>query len=152
MSREIKFRYVWKRKSDGHIWCEIVPIECLDGFGDTPYTHNLTPDMWELLSRDQYTGLKDKNGVEIYEGDICEHLIGLDRDRAIEVNGNLKCFLEIIEWQSSAWGFGPVFPDLCHPDDKEWRSFHVDPFEGDDWDTDCFEVIGNIHENSDLLK
>ena len=112
-------------------------------------------DIWSIqhdLLLMQYTGLKDKNGVEIYEGDICEHLIGMDRDRAIEVNGSVNAFLNIIEWQSAAWGFRPVFPALCHEDDKEWRSFHVDPFEGEDWGSDDFEVIGNLHENPELLK
>ena len=65
--REIKFSYIWKRKEDGHLWEVIVPIECLEGKGDTPFLGN---DLWDLLARRQFTGLKDKHGKDIYEGDF----------------------------------------------------------------------------------
>jgi len=66
--QEIKFRYTFKRKEDGRIYQLIVPIGVLeDGHGEI--FSMLKNDLWELVSRDQFTGLHDKN-KEIYGGDI----------------------------------------------------------------------------------
>jgi hypothetical protein len=67
--REIKFRYIWRGIEDGHMATEIVPLECLEGRGDRP-RFGFDNTSWELVARDQYTGLKDCDGTEIYEGDV----------------------------------------------------------------------------------
>ena len=70
----------------------------------------------------QYTGLKDKNGKEIYEGDVLTH-------ESLPVT-------EIVKWKEQIWteeGFMTGF--------GEW------------WGTaDQYEIIGNIHENPELVK
>ena len=78
----------------------------------------------------QYTGIKDKNGKEICEGDIV--LIKLD---------------ETSTWYKTVVGFkkGAFIADLIDKEDYVYIFHHG--FTGDD-----FEIIGNVYENKNLLE
>jgi uncharacterized phage protein (TIGR01671 family) len=73
----------------------------------------------------QYTGLKDKNGKEIYEGDYIKNSDGLIM--SVKWNQSRCCFAASV---STADGWMNLLEDLIKD----------------------FEVIGNIFENNDLLK
>ena len=81
-------------------------------------------DAWTLM---QYTGLKDKNGKEIYEGDILE-ICAL---HPIE-----PTFVSEVKWNTGSFtaNNGSLYRTLAH------------------WAADGVEVIGNVYENSDLLN
>ncbi len=90
----------------------------------------------QVKYKDQFTGLKDKNGKEIYEGDIVKHSI-------------YKSLAEIV------YGLGSY---MCRVNTKKGvRDYYIlenarqDEFETDG-KVDNFEIIGNIYENPDLLK
>ena len=77
----------------------------------------------------QYTGLTDKNGVRIFEGDI---LCGfLDEDYPEHKT------IVTVEWYEYMWV-------------TRQGNYHPDSFE--ESDTDWFEVIGNIYDNPELLE
>lgn len=71
----------------------------------------------------QYTGLKDKNGKEIYEGDICK-------------NKN---------WKPNIFQVGFNRGGFCFYQNESDNYYHDCKY------LDEFEIIGNIYENSDLL-
>lgn len=79
----------------------------------------------------EYTGLKDENGKEIYEGDI------LSSEYPVE--GNKNC--HPVVWGRGRWDVDHSINDCC----KAWRGdlngHHVSE-----------EVIGNIYENPEPLK
>ena len=85
----------------------------------------------------QYTGLKDKNGKRIFEGDICT-----------SKNGIYK-----IIWQDKLHGwYCEVAKSRCTlvPQRIRLPLWHWDECEQNDWDR--LEIIGNIHDNPELLK
>lgn len=88
----------------------------------------------------EYTGLKDKNGKEIWEGDILEHTnddilstnCGIKKiGRIYFENGAFLLEVDVIPWRKNPKGKMGVF--LCQYNKNS-------------------EVIGNIYENSELLK
>ena len=83
----------------------------------------------------QFTGLLDKNGKEIYEGDI------------ITVNGQ---YPRVVLWDKMCWALMPT--EYYH--DKMFWVMNLQHPGPDWWDlfSNEFEVIGNIYDNPELLK
>ena len=88
----------------------------------------------------QFTGLSDKNGKKIFEGDIL-HIAKI----ADGLGGYYQPPLDytvnvVVKWDLCAW----MWETLC--EDKLYISFP------DAWCHYECEVIGNIHDNPELLK
>lgn len=102
---------------------------------------------WELM---QFTGLLDKNGVEIYEGDIIERknvfiersvvkfgIQDIDDNEGYSYNTVSGFYLNLI-YQYGNYADGRLYSQVCN------NFTHMDKLNE-------AEVIGNIYENPELL-
>jgi len=128
--RQIKFR-VWDKTEKKMTFGGSFHTLELDGvdqewFGmQTPH-----PDDCEIM---QYTGIKDKNGKEIYEGDVVTCCGGYDYPEG----SSAPCEdPREVKFDDGKW--------VVHcPNCDDWEPLF-------EWDIN--EIIGNIYENPELLK
>ena len=123
--RKIKFR-AWDKENEKMMKVSSLHLENKE----ISVKENGTFHLFRMQDLMQYTGLKDKNGKEIYEGDIV--LIKLD---------------ETSTWYKTVVKFkkGAFIASLIDREDYIYifnRGF----------DSNDFEIIGNIYKNKNLLE
>lgn len=145
MSRDIKFR-IYDTDEKEMFYQE--DIDYIDFFTGIVFIREEDGYDYLIDSRSdgklmQYTGLKDKNGKEIYEGDIlrCKCLKKCKLDSCAEKVIQYKNSL--IEWWESGCNLGYRLRD------SKGKTMMIKPTH---LRTMEVEVIGNIYENSELLE
>ena len=125
MSREIKFKYIWSNPTNTHFLSKIFTLDEIESgeqfmvLENEPLLKN-----YRRVAILQWTGLLDKNGKEICEGDI------------VFSESNQYYKQDEIVWDCFAMGW-----DIGKKDSWKLRS----PM------SSKTEIIGNIYENKELI-
>jgi hypothetical protein len=123
--REIKFRAWRPGSSNDMVYSDGNKVEITDtgiSFYKLHYDH-YDPLIGNATHVMQFTGLHDRLGKEIYEGDI------------VKAKDRLPFVIKELTWLH-----GSEYEESCYGYD----------FQGDD--NENVEIIGNIYENSELVK
>ena len=131
--REIKFR-AWLKEDK-----KMVNVETMD-FKDKSMqylekseivnAYLLRRVIFDDIELMQYTGLKDKNGAEIYDGDIV----------LVELSGTSTWYKTVVKFKEGAFITSLI-------DGEDYFYIFNRGFDSND-----FEILGNIYENKNLLE
>ena len=142
MNREILFRGQHRRKGE-KVKLDGTPVESKWVYGgicqfneDRSIIYQTEPEFQKYSvytdTVGQYTGLKDKNGRKIFEGDIV---------RRFNRNGQ-EIMSYVVEWYSDCSMFVLDCIDFDMEFDTDFTVFYGDEF----------EIVGNIHDNPELVR
>lgn len=121
MTREIKFSYILQHEETGRFVNKI--YDYVDIWNGVAKKEILDLDRYVLVCKRQFTGLCDKNGKEIYEGDI------LNWDSTGSGDEDVA---DVVKFEDGMFTF--IEDPLCWNPQRET------------------EIIGNIYENPELIK
>ena len=148
--RTIKFK---AKRIDNGEWVKGDLLQHLDGTvyigeNESPWTddgfHNSDYTRVEIVDTDtvcQFTGLLDKNGKEIYEGDV---LRSDEYPFSCLEDGKRDNYFAVVYYYEEYARF--VMVAITNPESKVegiWNGFHKDVLREE---MKKFEVVGNIHE------
>ena len=135
MSRDIKFR-AWDCVRNEYLSAGKVMIQVLPGkLPSSPKGLHLDTSSFMCaegrMELQQFTGLVDKNGIEIYEGDVSPYL---ECSRQGKINAQVYYCTETAQFR------------------VKWIDGGVENFDTLDDCINWLEVIGNVHQNPELIK
>lgn len=147
--REKKIRYTFKHVATGNVEQKIYTLSQLE----ERTVKELSPCFnlgfgYELIGRDDFTGLKDKHGTEIFEGDILKCKCWDKRKSSIDgfdPLGETPYFYRnsVIEWWHSHCNLGYRLRD------GKGKTLMIKPSSLNAMEV---EVISNIYEHKHLLE
>lgn len=129
--REIKFRF-WNKNAKSFILDGENKVAKFNLILFSYYARSAGLENLDDYVIQQFTGLKDKNGREIYEGDIVKYKTQYHFDIEYEINS------EVIFENGE---FFPLPKDDIVEEDDFYSTYRKD-----------YEIIGNIFESPELLK
>lgn len=171
MKDRFKYRYVFTKDFGGKTGiCYKMPIFDLDTITDENFNKVVKEYAdygYILVSKCQCTGLKDKNGKLIYEGDIIvisnqypfyDYKNKEDMKQDLnstegEIKGeSILNYIGIVEWIYSQWQYVYHCVNPKKQGISEGVNQGLNDSGFDETRNTCYEVIGNIYENPELLK
>ena len=134
MSRKIEFR-AWDKNAEymiGAATIQYLVAQTISTLDEEYYVEN-----YEFL---QYTGVKDKNGVKIFEGDVVNVHSGQKSIRA-----DFGYSLHRIQWREAGACFDMMHQDYLDHERQIGTTL-------DNGGVFSIEVVGNIYQDSHLLN